>query len=61
MQKILRLHTEEVSGSWIPTDNPYTNNGVPTPVYTFGHRNPQGLVWGKVNNVISINKIIIQH
>jgi len=47
--KILRLNTELVSGSWIPQDNPYTNGGQPTAVYTFGHRNPQGLVWGNVN------------
>jgi PQQ-dependent dehydrogenase (s-GDH family) len=47
--KILRLNTEAIAGSWIPTDNPFTNAGVKTPVYTFGHRNPQGLVWGNVN------------
>jgi hypothetical protein len=44
--KILRLNTELVGGSWIPTDNPFGNA-----VYTFGHRNPQGLVWGNVNGV----------
>jgi PQQ-dependent dehydrogenase (s-GDH family) len=48
--KILRLNTEtDGSGSWIPLDNPFTNGGQPTAVYTFGHRNPQGLVWGNVN------------
>lgn len=47
--KVLRLNTEVIGGSWIPTDNPFTNAGAPTAVYTFGHRNPQGLVWGKVN------------
>jgi PQQ-dependent dehydrogenase (s-GDH family) len=47
--KVLRLNTEPVSSSWIPTDNPFTNAGQPTAVYSFGHRNPQGLVWGKVN------------
>ncbi len=47
--KILRLNTELAGGSWIPADNPYTNGGQPTAVYTFGHRNPQGLVWGNVN------------
>jgi glucose/arabinose dehydrogenase len=47
--KILRLNTEAVNGSWIPQDNPFTNGGQPTAVYTFGHRNPQGLVWGNVN------------
>ncbi|HMK03083.1 MAG TPA: PQQ-dependent sugar dehydrogenase, partial [Ferruginibacter sp.] len=49
--KILRLNTELTGGSWIPADNPYTNGGLPTAVYSIGHRNPQGLVWGKVNGV----------
>lgn len=48
--KILRLNTEFDGGSWIPADNPYTNAGIPTAVYTLGHRNPQGLVWGNVNS-----------
>jgi glucose/arabinose dehydrogenase/chitodextrinase len=47
--KILRLNTELIAGSWIPTDNPYSNAGLKTAVYSFGHRNPQGLVWGNVN------------
>ncbi len=47
--KILRLNTELTGGSWIPTDNPFTNAGATTPVYSYGHRNPQGLVWGNVN------------
>ena len=48
--KILRLNTEpDGVGSWIPTDNPFSNAGQPTAVYTLGHRNPQGLVWGNVN------------
>lgn len=42
--KILRLNTEIISGSWIPTDNPHPNG-----IYTYGHRNAQGLVWGNVN------------
>lgn len=43
--KILRLNTEaDGLGSFIPTDNPYGNA-----VYSLGHRNPQGLVWGNVN------------
>jgi glucose/arabinose dehydrogenase len=42
--KILRLNTEAISGSWIPTDNPHANG-----IYTYGHRNAQGLVWGNVN------------
>jgi PQQ-dependent dehydrogenase (s-GDH family) len=48
--KILRLNTEpDGIGSWIPADNPFTNAGQTTAVYTLGHRNPQGLVWGNVN------------
>ena len=34
--KILRLHDD----GGIPQDNPFGN-----PVYSFGHRNPQGLAW----------------
>jgi len=49
--KILRLNTELEGGSWIPADNPFSNGGQPTAVYSFGHRNPQGLVWGNVNGV----------
>ena len=45
--KILRLNTEpDGLGSWIPADNPFGNA-----IYSFGHRNPQGLVWGNVNGV----------
>ena len=47
--KVLRLNTELINSSWIPSDNPFTNAGTVTSVYTTGHRNPQGLVWGKVN------------
>ena len=48
--KILRLNLEPISGSWIPTDNPFTDgNGNRTAVYTYGHRNPQGLAWGNVS------------
>lgn len=41
--KILRL---ELNGS-IPKDNPIVNS----PVYSLGHRNPQGLAWN-LNNVL---------
>jgi PQQ-dependent dehydrogenase (s-GDH family) len=45
--KILRLNTEpDGGGSWIPADNPFGNA-----VYSFGHRNPQGLVWGNINGI----------
>ena len=47
--KVLRLNTELINNSWIPDDNPFSDAGGKTPVYTFGHRNAQGLVWGNVN------------
>lgn len=53
--KILRLNLEPIAGSWIPADNPFldgSNN--PTPVYSYGHRNAQGLVWGNVNGMYKL-------
>jgi len=41
--KILRLNDD---GS-IPSDNPYLNS----PVYSLGHRNPQGLAWDDKGNL----------
>lgn len=41
--KILRI---ELDGS-IPKDNPIPNS----PVYSLGHRNPQGLAWNSVNTL----------
>lgn len=54
--KVLRLNTEPDAdagdGAWIPNDNPFYD-GVPySPkdyVYTFGHRNAQGLDWVNIN------------
>jgi len=43
--KILRI---ELNGS-IPKDNPFTNS----PIYSFGHRNPQGLAWNSKNILYS--------
>jgi PQQ-dependent dehydrogenase (s-GDH family) len=48
--KTLRLNTEPdlsqpLATQWIPTDNPWPNS----PIYTFGHRNPQGLDFGSVD------------
>ncbi len=41
--KILRI---ELDGS-IPKDNPFTKS----PIYSYGHRNPQGLAFGKNNQL----------
>ena len=41
--KILRLNSD---GS-IPNDNPFPNS----PVYSYGHRNPQGLAWDDKGNL----------
>jgi PQQ-dependent dehydrogenase (s-GDH family) len=55
--KVLRLNTEP-DGSlpsgrqWIPGDNPFPAGAAPSdknPVYSFGHRNPQGLDFGSVD------------
>ena len=48
--KILRLNLEPINGSWIPSDNPFVDGtGTRTAVYTYGHRNPQGLDWANVD------------
>ncbi len=51
--KVLRLNTEDDgdagADAWVPNDNPFFNNASITArdyVYSFGHRNPQGLAWG---------------
>ena len=63
--KVLRLNTEPDPGlpsgpqQWIPADNPFPAGGggaasggpggARSPVYSFGHRNPQGLDFGSVD------------
>ncbi len=55
--KTLRLNTEPdgslpLAHQWIPGDNPFPAGAAPaakSPIYSFGHRNPQGLVFGSVN------------
>ncbi len=56
--KVLRLNTETDGDSngdaWVPNDNPFYNASTISAedyVFTLGHRNAQGLVWGKVNGV----------
>lgn len=54
--KVLRINTEidgdSGADAWVPDNNPFYN-GTPVTardyVYTMGHRNAQGLVWGQVN------------
>lgn len=43
--KILRLSDQ----GKIPEDNPFPNS----PVYSYGHRNPQGLAWDRMNRLWS--------
>lgn len=54
--KVLRLNTESDGDAgqdeWIPNDNPFYEGSSITPqdyVYSLGHRNAQGLVWGNVS------------
>ena len=54
--KVLRLNTVPDGGAgddaWIPNDNPFYDGAPLTPkdyVYTFGHRNAQGLDWVNIN------------
>ncbi|MBA4459921.1 MAG: PQQ-dependent sugar dehydrogenase [Nitrosopumilaceae archaeon] len=43
--KILRINSD---GS-IPEDNPFSNS----PIYSYGHRNPQGIDWDKFGNLVA--------
>ncbi len=56
--KVLRLNTEPdgdvddgAYNRWIPNDNPFHNSstGKVNAIYSYGHRNSQGLVWANVN------------
>ena len=47
--KILRLHDD----GKIPTDNPFVNtSGAKPEIWSYGHRNPQGLIYDKENNLL---------
>ncbi len=43
--KILRINSDGT----IPEDNPFSNS----PIFSYGHRNPQGLDWDKSGNLVS--------
>ena len=43
--KILRINDDGT----IPDDNPFDNS----PIYTLGHRNPQGMTWDKEGSLYS--------
>jgi glucose/arabinose dehydrogenase len=45
--KVLRLHED----GKVPTDNPFVNTPNAKPeIWSYGHRNPQGLIYDKENN-----------
>jgi len=47
--KILRLHED----GKVPTDNPFVNTPGPKPeIWSYGHRNPQGLVYDKATGTL---------
>jgi aldose sugar dehydrogenase len=47
--KIIRLHDD----GRVPADNPFVNTPNAKPeIWSYGHRNPQGLIYDKENNVL---------
>jgi aldose sugar dehydrogenase len=68
--KSLRFNTEpdptQPAGpqEWIPADNPFPPGAAASaknPIYTFGHRNPQGLAFGSVNGGASYILYSVEH
>ncbi|MER3497372.1 MAG: hypothetical protein C4308_01410 [Chitinophagaceae bacterium] len=48
------IHDYDKWRAWIPNDNPINHSvftSLKTPVFSYGHRNAQGLVWGNVNGI----------
>jgi hypothetical protein len=48
------IHDYDKWRQWIPNDNPFTHSTIGggtmrTPIYSYGHRNAQGIVWGTTN------------
>lgn len=59
--KVLRLNTETDGDAgldaWVPDDNPFYDATTIQPrdyVYSYGHRNPQGLAWGLVSGTYKL-------
>jgi len=50
--KILRFNLEPATGpagaEWLPRDNPFATPTRPSAVWSYGHRNPQGLAYAEV-------------
>jgi PQQ-dependent dehydrogenase (s-GDH family) len=67
--KTLRLNTEPdatqpAGQQWIPADNPFpatAGGSTPGPIYTFGHRNPQGLAFGSLDGGASYILYSVEH
>jgi PQQ-dependent dehydrogenase (s-GDH family) len=54
--KVLRFHTEPDSDTgrydrWIPNDNPFCTPHRQSAVWSYGHRNAQGITYGVVNGI----------